>query len=157
ARGLRTLRHHDRGGLARARAARPAHAVRRQQRAARRPSTAHRGGATDGWRLTDQLRNGRQAARSVHRSTEQQMAQTHKVDIQNMQFNPASLTIAKGDSVEWTNRMGFPHTVKPDNDEFPGSGPIGPNKTFLHLFDTAGAVAYHCEIHPQMKAKVVVT
>jgi plastocyanin len=86
----------------------------------------------------------------------QQMAQTYKVDIQNMQFKPTSLTIAKGDTVEWTNRMGFAHTVKPDNDEFPGSGPISPNKSFSHVFDSGGTVAYHCEIHPQMKGKVIV-
>jgi plastocyanin len=74
-----------------------------------------------------------------------------------MKFDPASLTIAKGDTVEWTNRMGFAHTVKPDNNEFPGSGPTSSNKTFSHAFDTAGTIAYHCEIQPGMKGKVTVS
>ena len=85
------------------------------------------------------------------------MAQTHKVDIQGMRFNPASVTIAKGDTVEWTNLMGMAHTVAPDNDEFPGSGALGQNKTFSHVFCDAGTVAYHCEIHPFMTGEVVVT
>lgn len=69
----------------------------------------------------------------------------------------ASLTIAKGETVERTNQMGFAHTVKPDNNEFPESGPINPNKTFSHFFNSTGTVAYHCEIHPRMKLEVIVS
>jgi hypothetical protein len=85
------------------------------------------------------------------------MAQTVKVDIQNMKFNPTSVPITQGDTVEWTNRMGMPHTVKPDHNEFPSSGAIAPNKTFSHVFDVAGTIAYHCEIHPIMKGTVIVS
>jgi plastocyanin len=82
------------------------------------------------------------------------MAQTHKVDIKEMKFNPASVTIAKGDSVVWTNTMTMDHTVKPDKDEFPSSGHIKPGKTFTHVFDAPGPIAYHCEIHTFMKGTV---
>jgi len=85
------------------------------------------------------------------------MAQTYKIDIQSMKFNPDSLTIASGDTVEWTNLMGMPHTVAPDNDEFEGSGAIGQNKKFSHVFDAPGTIAYHCEIHPFMTGTVIVT
>jgi len=85
------------------------------------------------------------------------MAQTHKVDIKDMKFTPASVTIAKDDTVEWTNRMAMDHTVAPDKGEFPSSGHIKPDKTFSHVFGTSGSVAYHCEIHPFMKGTVVVT
>jgi plastocyanin len=85
------------------------------------------------------------------------MAQTHKVNIQNMKFDPASITVAVGDTVEWSNKMGFAHTVAPDGGEFPSSGKIEPNKTFSHVFDKAGSVPYHCEIHTQMKGTVIVT
>ncbi len=74
-----------------------------------------------------------------------------------MRFTPASVPVAKGDTVEWTNRMGMTHTVTPDNDEFPGSGAMGQNKTFSHVFCDAGTVDYHCEIHPFMTGKVIVT
>ena len=86
------------------------------------------------------------------------MAETYQVGINNMAFNPASLTVKAGDTVVWTNQMGFPHTVAPDNGEFPSSGDIDPNGgTFSHTFSAAGSVPYHCEIHPFMKGTVIVT
>jgi plastocyanin len=84
------------------------------------------------------------------------MAQTHKVDINQMKFIPASVKIAKGDTVEWTNQMTMDHTATADNGEF-NSGHIKPGKTFSHVFDTSGPVPYHCEIHPFMKGTVDVT
>jgi plastocyanin len=85
------------------------------------------------------------------------MARTHSIDIKNMSFNPGSVTISVGDTVEWTNRMGMDHTVTPDNREFPSSGHIKPNATFSHVFSASGSVAYHCEIHPFMKGTVIVS
>jgi plastocyanin len=85
------------------------------------------------------------------------MAETHKVTINNMAFNPASITISNGDTVEWTNQMAFDHTVTPDNDEFPSSGHIKPQAKFSCTFSATGSVAYHCQIHPFMKGTVTVT
>lgn len=85
------------------------------------------------------------------------MAQTKKIDIKDMKFSPASVTVAKGDTVEWTNRMTTDHTVAPDNSEFPSSGHIKPGQMFSHVFSASGPVAYHCEIHPFMKGTVVVS
>ena len=85
------------------------------------------------------------------------MAESHKVIINNMAFNPASVTISTGDTVEWTNQMTMDHTVTPDKSEFPSSGHIKPQATFLHTFSARGSVAYHCQIHPFMKGTVIVT
>jgi plastocyanin len=84
------------------------------------------------------------------------MAQTHSIDITNMAFNPGSVTISVGDTVEWTNLMGMDHTVTPDNSEFPSSGHIKPKAKFSHIFGASGSFAYHCEIHPFMKGTVIV-
>jgi plastocyanin len=81
---------------------------------------------------------------------------TEKVEIKNMAFNPASVTIAAGDTVEWTNTMGMAHTATGDNGEF-DSGSIASGQTFSNVFSTAGTIAYHCEIHPFMTGAVVVT
>ena len=82
------------------------------------------------------------------------------VIIDNMAFNPASVTIATGDTVKWTNKMAMAHTATADNDEF-DSGNIKPNGgTFTHTFPTShpsGSVPYHCEIHPFMTGTVAVT
>jgi plastocyanin len=85
------------------------------------------------------------------------MTQTHQIDINNMKFNPASVTVAKGDTVQWNNKMTMDHTVTPDKNEFPSSGDIGPGKSFSHTFGASGTVAYHCEIHPRMKGTVIVS
>ena len=85
------------------------------------------------------------------------MAQTYPVNIDNMAFDPASQPVKKGDTVTWTNQMAMSHTIKPDHNEFPGSGPIAGGHSFSHVFDATGTVAYHCEIHPHMKGTVIVT
>jgi plastocyanin len=84
------------------------------------------------------------------------MAQTQSVTINNMAFNPATVTISVGDTVEWTNQMNMDHTVTPDNGEFPSSGHIKAKAKFSHTFTSSGSVSYHCEIHPFMKGTVVV-
>ena len=77
------------------------------------------------------------------------------IDITAMSF-PANTSVAKGDTVVWTNKMRMPHTVTSDNGEF-DSGELRPNQSFRHTFNEAGAFAYHCEIHPDMQATVTVT
>ncbi len=82
------------------------------------------------------------------------MAATHNVSIVKMSFNPQTITIAAGDTVEWTNDMGFAHTATADDGSF-DSGEIEGGDTFSHTFDAPGTVPYHCMIHPQMKGTVV--
>jgi plastocyanin len=86
------------------------------------------------------------------------MAQTYKVDIKTgpMRFDPASITIAKGNTVVWTNTTPMEHTVTPDNGEFPSSGHIKPGETFSHVFGAPDSIAYHCQI-PFMKGTVIVS
>lgn len=84
------------------------------------------------------------------------MAKNQALTINNMAFNPNSVTISVGDTVEWTNLMNLDHTVTPDNGEFPSSGHIKPQAKFSHTFTTSGSISYHCEIHPFMKGSVVV-
>jgi plastocyanin len=69
---------------------------------------------------------------------------------------PDNTPVAQGDTVEWINKMGMDHTVTADEGEF-DSGPFGEDETFSYQFDTAGAFAYHCNIHRRMKGKVTVT
>jgi plastocyanin len=80
------------------------------------------------------------------------------ITIKNFTFSPATLTIAKGAKVTWTNEDSAPHQIVSD----PGSAvsfsgpqiPQGQNYSFT--FDTAGTFSYHCGIHPSMLGKIVV-
>lgn len=75
-------------------------------------------------------------------------------------FSPATITIKVGTTVTWTNNTGAPHTVTSDDGTTFDSGintPISANGgTFSFTFTKAGTFTYHCQIHPFMKATVIV-
>jgi len=77
------------------------------------------------------------------------------VTIQNFAFGPASISVAAGSTVTWTNSDSTAHTVTADDGSF-DSGSLAAGATFSQTFDTAGTFAYHCKIHPNMKATVEV-
>ncbi len=78
----------------------------------------------------------------------------------NFGFNPATITIKVGTTVTWTNTTGAPHTVTSDDGTSFDSNintPISANGgTFSFTFTKAGTFAYHCQIHPSMKATIIV-
>ena len=70
-------------------------------------------------------------------------------------FSPASLTVTVGTTVVWQNGTGAPHTVTSDT----GStlnGMLNTGGTYSFTFTKAGTYSYHCEIHPYMKAMIIV-
>lgn len=78
-----------------------------------------------------------------------------EVFIQNMAFNPGSITITVNTTITWTNKDGVAHTVTSDTGLF-DSGSIQPGGTYSHTFTTTGSFPYHCTIHPNMTADVKV-
>ncbi len=78
----------------------------------------------------------------------------------NFAFSPASLTIKAGTTVMWKNTTQAPHTVTSDDGTSFDSGSANPiaaqGGTFSFTFNTAGTFAYHCSIHPFMKATIIV-
>ncbi len=78
------------------------------------------------------------------------------VTIQSNAFNPDSLTIKVGETVTWTNKDSYAHTVTSDSGVF-DSGNFASGATFSFTFDTEGSYSYHCSIHTSMTAKIIVT
>jgi plastocyanin len=78
------------------------------------------------------------------------------VEMKDLAFNPASLTVPTGSKVTWTNNDTTAHTVTFD-DASADSGALEPLSTFDHTFATAGTFAYHCNIHSFMHGTVSVT
>jgi len=78
------------------------------------------------------------------------------VEIKGFAFSPNSIQVAAGTTVTWTNSDTTTHTVTADDGSF-DSGNLDPGKTFSFTFDKAGTFTYHCAIHPNMKATIVVT
>jgi plastocyanin len=71
-------------------------------------------------------------------------------------FSPKVLTITVGAIVTWKNTTSVAHTVTSDDGASFNSGIVPSGGTFTFTFKKAGSYAYHCDIHPYMKATVVV-
>jgi len=78
------------------------------------------------------------------------------VTIANFRFSPNPVTIPVGDTLQWTNQDGTTHTVTSDDGHSFDSGPRPAGATYTHTFDQSGTFAYHCNIHPSMRATVKV-
>jgi plastocyanin len=83
-------------------------------------------------------------------------ATTKVVKITSTAFTPATVTIATGDAVKWTNKDTKTHQVVSNTGAF-ASPIIGAGKSYTHTFNTAGTYRYHDALHPALTGKVVVT
>jgi len=79
----------------------------------------------------------------------------NEVFIQNMAFDPGTITITTNSTVTWTNKDAIAHTVTSDNGAF-DSGSIAGGGSFSHTFTVAGTYSYHCSIHTFMTGVVKV-
>ena len=78
-----------------------------------------------------------------------------KVSIANFAFAPASIAIAPGQSVTWTNDDGAPHGLA-FKDGAAGVDVLLPGASFTRVYDKAGTFDYVCAVHPYMSGKVTV-
>jgi plastocyanin len=78
------------------------------------------------------------------------------VTIVDFSFSPADITVAPGTVVTWTNNDSVPHTATAADGSF-DSGNLSPGESFNHTFSDAGAFAYACQYHPNMKGTVTVS
>ena len=78
-----------------------------------------------------------------------------EVKIDNFSFGPATVTVAAGTTVTWTNRDDIPHTVVSDDKIFE-SKVMDTDEKFSFTFAKPGTYSYFCSVHPKMTGKVVV-
>lgn len=101
------------------------------------------------------------------------------ISIKSFAFNPATVEVAKGTTVTWTNEDAVNHTVTtgtppPSASPLPSgasptpspslssgdgrinSGRIQATNTFSFTFNEAGTFAYFCGVHPRMVAVITV-
>lgn len=74
---------------------------------------------------------------------------THRVVIDGLKYEPETLTVRRGDTIVWTNKDPFPHTVTALG-KF-DSRDIAANGSWKYVARTAGEFAYICTLHPNMK------
>jgi plastocyanin len=80
---------------------------------------------------------------------------TGSVAIAGNAFTPATITVAVGGTITWTNNDAVPHTVTADDDSF-DSGIMRKGVTWSKTFSAPGTYTYFCTLHPEMRGTVVV-
>jgi plastocyanin len=77
------------------------------------------------------------------------------VHIKDFKYSPTPLTVRVGDRVTFVNDDDEAHTVTSTDKSFDSEGLDGAG-TWQHVFAKAGTFKYFCELHPYMKATIVV-
>ncbi len=77
------------------------------------------------------------------------------VRIRSFAYDPATIRVNPGTVVDWVNEDEEPHTVTSDHEVF-GSRALEKGNRFAFTFARKGRFTYHCALHPQMTATVVV-
>jgi plastocyanin len=75
---------------------------------------------------------------------------THKVTIDGASFQPATIDVKVGDSIVWTNKDPYPHTVTSKEGGF-DSKELAPDASWTYTAKKAGEFPYICTLHTTMK------
>lgn len=80
------------------------------------------------------------------------------VSIERSRYAPEEIEVTTGSELTFENLDPVAHTVTSARDSSLAfdSGDLGEGDTFVQRFDEAGEYDYFCEIHPTMRATVVV-
>jgi plastocyanin len=79
----------------------------------------------------------------------------HTVTMENFQFNPPSITVKPGDTVEWVNKDILAHTATATDRAF-DSKSIDAGASWSWTAGKPGSYGYYCTFHPNMTAVVEV-
>jgi plastocyanin len=83
------------------------------------------------------------------------VTRTHTVTIENVQYNPARLTVRRGERIVWVNKDLFPHTVTATDRAF-DSGSIDVSRSWTFTAHKPGTFRYSCTFHPTMQGTIEV-
>lgn len=78
-----------------------------------------------------------------------------KVRIVDFRFKRQTVEIPQGTKVTWTNRSDQAHTSSSRKGLW-DSGQLAPGASFTRKFRKTGVFRYQCNIHPEMRGKVIV-
>ncbi|MFE3058506.1 plastocyanin/azurin family copper-binding protein [Nocardia sp. NPDC059239] len=97
------------------------------------------------------------AASATATSTGPAVAAAVTVEVKDMKFSPADITVKAGDTVTWKFDDRAPHAVQGIGDVALGiNSPIIHKGEWSHTFTTPGTYRYLCPLHPDMKGTVTV-
>lgn len=77
------------------------------------------------------------------------------VAIKGFAFRPATITVARGTKIDFTNSDATAHTATSTSPGF-DTGTVAPNASKTVTVTKAGTYSYYCQFHAFMKATIVV-
>lgn len=81
-------------------------------------------------------------------------AKTVTVTVADFAFDPAEITVAEGDTIEWVNKDVVAHTATvKDGWEVM----LEPGTSGTHVAEADDTVDYYCRFHPNMTGKITVS
>lgn len=83
-------------------------------------------------------------------------AKTWTVKIAGMRFEPAAVTVARGDTIDWINEDLVAHSVTSVAGGRFDSHAIAPGGKWRYRATTPGRYPYACTFHPTMQATLIV-
>lgn len=81
---------------------------------------------------------------------------THTVEIRGMEFHPAALTVAVGDTIVWINRDIVPHTATAGGRTKWDTGQLSQGQTGRYIARIPGTARYVCTLHPPMRGTLII-
>jgi len=88
------------------------------------------------------------------RSGKAQASASASVSIGDNFYSPASVSIAVGDTVNWSNNGQAQHSATADDGSF-DTGVFGPGASRSQTFTRAGTFSYYCTVHGQAQSGTV--
>lgn len=80
--------------------------------------------------------------------------QTHTIEIKQMAFSPAAITVSKGDTVVFVNHDLVDHDITEEDKRSWSSSPLPPGQSWSKIMDES--TNYFCSLHVVMKGKITV-
>ena len=77
------------------------------------------------------------------------------IHVKDFKFSPTPAKIRAGDRVTFVNDDDEAHTVTASDKSFDSEG-LDTGGSWQHVFSKPGTYSYFCELHPYMKATIVV-
>lgn len=85
-----------------------------------------------------------------------QAGHRHIVEIRGLAFHPAVIAVASGDTVVWINRDIVPHTATATDSTRLHTGNLLLGQQASFVADRPGELHYTCQLHPTMRATLVI-
>ena len=81
-------------------------------------------------------------------------AETHRVMMKEIDFEPRQIRVRIGDTVEWTNGDIVAHTATANDRSWDVN--VVPKRSGRMVMKTSGTISYFCRYHPNMKGEIIV-